>query len=416
MKKFIAILLLAVFTSFASAQYFQDYWPAYSWARDNKIITDSTFWGANLYSVITRVEFAQFIQLFAKNVLRMKDPTETVCKLYDLTSLAKEYRPAVQWVCDKWIMWKWVTIFDWNATLTLAEFATTVSRLFWWESFSYWDPYYKAHLWALKGIWAVDDISEPFTVLFRWDVLVMLMNSVASTTDISKYKGNSVTKSTTNNTTSVKWTKTNTWAVVGTGTWDSSLDKISQCYAQIDNCEKLYSQGWEKCEYVCCDKDWNWVGVDQNVECADRPSTNANSNDSSANTPNETTAVWPKANCWLESTDSEDVEECWRCIWLPDYTEESFAFWAEKNDGNLVNCNEDWECSLKKFRYVFDWWVSDNEFHSMVLDLNYEDVNGSADKWLSETFSEDDIKLIKKCEEQRYYIFDKKKNDEKLWL
>jgi hypothetical protein len=31
----------------------------------------------------------------------MKDPTETVCKLYDLTSLAKEYRPAVQWVCDK---------------------------------------------------------------------------------------------------------------------------------------------------------------------------------------------------------------------------------------------------------------------------------------------------------------------------
>jgi hypothetical protein len=35
-------------------------------------------------------------------------------------------------------MWKWVTIFDWNATLTLAEFATTVSRLFWWESFSYW--------------------------------------------------------------------------------------------------------------------------------------------------------------------------------------------------------------------------------------------------------------------------------------
>gem|GEM_PF-6798841 len=32
----------------------------------------------------------------------------------------------------------------------------------------------------------------------------MLMNSVASTTDISKYRGNSVTKSTTKNTTSVK--------------------------------------------------------------------------------------------------------------------------------------------------------------------------------------------------------------------
>jgi hypothetical protein len=48
----------------------------------------------------------------------------------------------------------------------------------------------------------------------------------------------------------------------------------------------------------------------------------------------------------------------------------------------------------------------------MVLDLNYEDRNQSVVKWLAETFNQSDIDLINKCEQQRYYVFDKKKNEE----
>jgi hypothetical protein len=50
----------------------------------------------------------------------------------------------------------------------------------------------------------------------------------------------------------------------------------------------------------------------------------------------------------------------------------------------------------------------------MVVDLNSEDRNGSVDKWLSETFDTNAIELIKKCEWQRYYTFDRVKNEEKL--
>ena len=412
MKKFLAILLLFVFTSITSAEYFQDYWPAYSWARDNKIITDRTFSAANLYSAITRVEFAQFMMNFSKNVLKMKDPKKNICKLYDVSSLTKEYKEAVLWVCNNWIMWRWTRFFDWNSTLTLAEFATTLSRLFWWNEFSYGSPYYVNHVGALKGIWAIDDVDEPFNVLFRWDVLVMLMRSVSSTTDTSKYTW-VVSWSWT---TASKWWTVSDWSNVkmtGSKTPDAVINKVALCYQDIDNCNSTSWSGSDTCP-VCCDKDWNWVSVKWSAECAQRPSAVTAWTSGSSSNP-ESAVTWNKTNCWLDSSDSEDVEECWRCLWLKDYTEDSLVFWAEKNDGSLINCNDEWECSLKKFRFQFVWADSKNEFHSMVLDLNYEDRNQSVVKWLAETFNQSDIDLINKCEQQRYYVFDKKKNEEMNW-
>jgi hypothetical protein len=67
-----------------------------------------------------------------------------------------------------------------------------------------------------------------------------------------------------------------------------------------------------------------------------------------------------------------------------------------------LSCYGDWECYLKKWRKTVEWY--DKEFYSIIKfnESNLEFV----DRWLNETFSEKEVKLLKKCEENRYTSFE----------
>jgi uncharacterized protein YeaO (DUF488 family) len=69
---------------------------------------------------------------------------------------------------------------------------------------------------------------------------------------------------------------------------------------------------------------------------------------------------------------------------------------------------------VKRISYTYPWSKTTNKFQTLVLDLNGEDINKSADKWLKETFNEDEVKFIYKCEQQRYDTFKNKKKAEIL--
>ena len=462
MKKLVWIVLWVVCFSFASAEYVQDYGTAYNWARDNWMVSETTFSAANLYSAISRVEFSSILMGFAKNVLKMKDPITTTCNFIDIDSLNWGYKNAALWACERWVMGLWTNLFNPNDSLTLADFSTTLSRLFWWEKYSDWVPYYANHIWALKGIWAIDDISEPLWVLMKWDVLVMLMNSI-KTIDFSAGPNAPATDTYVHSAAGPKpnpvYYDPNAYSHSAAGprpnisyvdfygsennySYSSDYnDRVANCYILIDNCRNSSINSDIACEFVCCDENGFWVVDETSGACAPRPgfsvttvlpiilwdvrtnSTTTTTTTSSSGSVTTTTTTTTgsvdtsgvKTNCWLQSTDSEDVGECGRCLWLKNYSEDSIKFWAEKNDTLLLDCpaNSD-ECKAKRFMYNYPGSKTANQFHSLVLDLNGTDVNKSADKWLRETFKEDEVKFIYKCEQQRYETFKNKKKNEIL--
>ena len=483
MKKLVWIVLWVLCFSFASAEYVQDYGTAYKWAHENWIVTDASYSAANLYSVVSRVEFASMLMGFAKNVLKMKDPVTTTCNFIDIDALNWGYKNAALWACERWIMWYGTSVFNPNATLNLADFWSTLSRLFWWEKYSDWVPYYINHLWALKSIWAIDDISEPFWALMKWDVLVMLMNSI-KTIDFSAgpnapatdtyvhaaagqkptpvyYDPNAYSHAAAGPMPNVSYDDYYRYADYYGNTNNNSYtfdynDRVANCYRLIDNCRNSSINSDIACEYVCCDENGFWVANEASGTCAPRPgyrvttaipiitntstttstttstgsvvttttttstTTGAITTTTSTGTVTTTTAGTVdtsdvKTNCWTQSTDSEDVEECGRCLWLKNYSEDSIKFWVEKNDPLLLDCpvNSD-ECKVKRFTYEYPGSKTANKFHTLVLDLNGEDINKSADKWLKETFNEDEVKFIYKCEQQRYETFKNKKKAEIL--
>ena len=480
MKKLVLIVLWVICFSYASADYVQDYGTAYKWAYSNWIVSEKTYSDANLYSVISRVEFASMLMWFAKNVLKMKDPVTTTCQFMDIDSLNWGYKNAALWACERWVMWYGTSVFNPNASLNLVDFWTTLSKLFWWEKYSDWVPYYVNHLWALKSIWAIDNISEPFEVLMKWDVLVMLMNSIqtidfsagpnATATDTYVheaagpkpmpiyYDPNAYTHSAAGPRPNISYDDYYRYADYYGNTNNNSYtfdynDRVANCYRLIDNCRNSSINSDIACEYVCCDENGFWVTDDSSGACAPRPGYRAisitptttttistgnvvttnttgtitsgatSSTGNATTTPTITGATATglvdtsdvKTNCWTQSTDSEDVQECGRCLWLKNYSEESIKFWAEKNDPLLLDCPADSdECKVRRFSYDYPGSKTTNKFHSLVLDLNGEDINKSAYKWLSETFKEDEVKFIYKCEQQRYETFKNKKKSEIL--
>jgi len=262
MKKFLLILFWVFFVSFASAEYFQDYSTAYNWAYENWIVKEKSIWDANLYSAISRIEFAAILKWYAENILKMKDDEDTACKLIDITNLSDSYKKAATWMCQKWIMWVWQSYFRPYDTLSLANFWTTLSRLFWWEKFSNGSPYYADHIGALRSIWVIWNISDPFEILMKWDVLVMLMNSVKSINYDNPIKTTKSSESSGSSSSSETHDSASEFPV---------NDKILQCYREIDECRSSFANSDIACPFVCCDKYWEWISAfSEDNKCAPR--------------------------------------------------------------------------------------------------------------------------------------------------
>ena len=439
MKKYLFLLLWCLCFSVASADYFQDYSTAYKWAATNWIVSDDPLSSPDLYSVVSRGEFASMLVRFSKNVLNKKDPEESVCNFVDMSALDQEYQSAALWLCDKGVMGLWKSTFSPNASLTLAELGTSLSRLFWWNKFSKGETFYSNHLGALLWIWAINDISEPFGTVLHWDVLVILMNSVKWAVGEVKYPKVSLESDTEHGS---AWNKSSSDWYYRQTPKNSVEDKIARCYNSIDYCRSNSMNSDIACVYVCCDSKGKWLTAFSTWECAPRPGEVVETPKKEGKAEHNSAWIlsgaksvsfssWMKTidiinswgnykiigaitNCWLKSTDSEDISECWKCLWFKKYSEEWLKLWAQENDSSLLNCDEAWTCSLNLSGFATTWALTGNKFVSLSYIVGNETLSWVVNTWLNDTFKKDDIPFIKKCEEQRYAAFQKKDNDVKI--
>ena len=349
MKKILfSFIFCFLLFSFSKAEYSQEFQDAYLWAYNNWIIKENSIYAANLDRVISRAEFAEMLVPFAKNIVNMSIPTTYTCWFHDIEWLREWLSTAALQTCTMWLMWQWSTWFRPNRNMTRAELWTVLSRLFWWEKFWWVKPYYINHLWALKSVWIMKKIDNPYLVELKWYVILMFMRSanvIKSWSPESASSSNSNTSSSTSTSTSTNSTNTNT------STWSSSSAN-------------------------------NWVII-----------------------------TWDDVitNCWIWISDPLDFEECWRCLWLQFYSLDSFRNWAENNDTSYLECNEEWECNAKYFTYTDSSVEPARTFNSIVYDPNWKDLYSTVNRWLDEEFSNQEALLIKKCEEQRFKTFNENK-------
>ena len=191
------LLTVISYPIFASAQYSQEFKDAYSRAYSKSITTMSSIDNANMQWKITREQMAKMITNYAKNVLWKTPDTSKSCHFID-SNINPDLVQYVKESCQLWLMGQWVTSFRPKDSVTRAEFWTVLSRLLYWKTYEWWNPYYKKHLEALNKNWIITNISNPTMTELRWYVMIMLMRTDNSNSSATK---NTTTNNTKNNTT-----------------------------------------------------------------------------------------------------------------------------------------------------------------------------------------------------------------------
>jgi hypothetical protein len=98
------------------------------------------------------------------------------CSFTDLWWLDYELQDSVLLACRMQIMWNGLSYFNPNATVTRAEFATTLSRVLYGSLYEWWTPYYEHHLKNLKNEGVISNIN-PDLKESRWNIMLMIYRS-----------------------------------------------------------------------------------------------------------------------------------------------------------------------------------------------------------------------------------------------
>ena len=178
MKKIILTCLsvLLWFCALSTNAVSQEFRDAYSRAKENGITTMSTIEWARMNDWLTREEMAKMISNYAVNILWKKPDTTKPCYFID-SNINPDLVQYVTESCQLWLMWQWVTSFRPKDSVTRAEFGTVLSRLLYWNTYEWWDPYYTRHLQALQSNWIMSNISNPYMAEIRWYVMIMMQRS-----------------------------------------------------------------------------------------------------------------------------------------------------------------------------------------------------------------------------------------------
>lgn len=173
------VFFAAVVTWLSLAEYTAELRNAYDWAFTNKITTQTSIDGANLYGEVTRQSLAKMMVVYSKDMLWKAPDYSLRCNFNDKDEITEDLKWYAIEACQLWIMGQWNTDFNPMWKVSKAEFWTILSRALWWDMYEWSDPYYLTHLVALQENWIMDDISDAEdTNISRWEVITALMRSI----------------------------------------------------------------------------------------------------------------------------------------------------------------------------------------------------------------------------------------------
>lgn len=155
---------------------------AYAYAYDLGITTQASMDSARLYDSMTRAELAKMISNFAMQVAGLTPDTEAACSFSDLAPVAgTDLADFAVTACQLGLMGIGTNgIFNPNGQVTRAEFGTVLSRVLYGDTYNGGNPYYEAHLNALKAAGIMNDISNPDMKEIRGYVMLMMQRSDAN--------------------------------------------------------------------------------------------------------------------------------------------------------------------------------------------------------------------------------------------
>ena len=155
----------------------------FDWAYKNGLTKYSDSSDARLWDNLIRSEMAKISSIFATKLLWEKpdeDKQDFCSKLTDLSKLDEETRSYIIESCELWYMWyqsNWVDRlqkFRPYSSVTLAEASVIISRMLRWnQNAADWEDWYKWHLYADYNHELIDDISNPFKNITRWEAFEM---------------------------------------------------------------------------------------------------------------------------------------------------------------------------------------------------------------------------------------------------
>ena len=160
--------------------YSQEMCNTYNWAYDNWLTKYDNITDARFNSQTNRQEMAKISSIFASKLFWKTPDTnkQDVCsKFTDLNKLNNEMKSYIIQICELWYMWYKANGIDTlekfrpYTPITLAEMSTTLSRIVWWNKYaSNGGKWYQWHLYATYENNLINDISNPYRTVTRWEM------------------------------------------------------------------------------------------------------------------------------------------------------------------------------------------------------------------------------------------------------
>jgi len=150
---------------------------AYDYAYAMGITTQSSIENANMYGTLIRSHMAKMMVNYAKEVIWLTADTSKYCWFSDISSQTIELQWYIQEACQMGLMGVGLSEFMPNGIVNRAQFGTVLSRILFWDTYDWSDPYYADHLAALQDAGIMNYINTPNAPEKRWLVMLMMQRA-----------------------------------------------------------------------------------------------------------------------------------------------------------------------------------------------------------------------------------------------
>jgi len=174
----VAMLGTAVPTTvLGAASYSTELQGAYNYAYGIGVTTQSSIDTANIYGSLIRSNMAKMMVNYAKEVKGMTPDTSKTCTFTDVANQTEEMQGYIKDACQMGLMGVGITAFNPNGVVTRAQFGTVLDRVLNGTTNDGGNPYYVAHLNALKDAGVMSNIATPNAPEVRGYVMLMMQRA-----------------------------------------------------------------------------------------------------------------------------------------------------------------------------------------------------------------------------------------------
>jgi len=192
-KLFAIVATAAVFvstmniTTVSAANFSDELTGAYDYAYGIGATTQGSIDSANMYGNLIRAHAAKILVNYAKEVLKKTPDTSVKVNFTDIADQSSELQGYIVEAAQLGLMGlnsdgSVATTFNPNGVVTRAQFGTVLDRAINGDANNGSEPYYQAHLAALKSAGIINNISTPNAVEVRGYVFLMLQRASGTTT------------------------------------------------------------------------------------------------------------------------------------------------------------------------------------------------------------------------------------------